>query len=38
VCRNVGADLWTKDGMVGFRLCEKIMSGGPDKAVLEHLV
>lgn len=26
VCRQVGADFWTKDGMVGVRLCEKIMN------------
>ena len=25
--RKVGADFWTKDGMAGVRLCQKIMTG-----------
>ena len=27
VSREVGADFWTKDGMAGVRLCQKIMGG-----------
>jgi methanogenic corrinoid protein MtbC1 len=27
VCKHVGADYWTDDGMRGIRLCQKIMSG-----------
>jgi methanogenic corrinoid protein MtbC1 len=27
VCKDVGADYWTNDGMEGVRLCQKIMAG-----------
>jgi methanogenic corrinoid protein MtbC1 len=27
VCKEVGADYWTNDGMRGVRLCQKIMAG-----------
>jgi methanogenic corrinoid protein MtbC1 len=27
VCKDVGADYWTNDGMKGVRLCQKIMAG-----------